>query len=104
MYQLLHGEMEFQVCCAAMPASLNLRCPTCPPTHPPCRQGAKKELQLLQADHPGQQEEDVGSRHFADKLQASCGNFVQRCQLQRGCKQVGGARFPPSIMILRAAP
>lgn len=34
------------------------------------RQGAKKELQLWQADHPGQQEEDVGSRHFADKLQA----------------------------------
>lgn len=36
-----------------------------------CRQGAKKELELWQAEHPGQLEEDVGSRHYADKLQAS---------------------------------
>ncbi|PRW58740.1 DNA polymerase eta isoform B [Chlorella sorokiniana] len=38
------------------------------------RQGALRELELWQAENPGQAEEDVGSRHYADKLQI--GNMV----------------------------
>lgn len=33
-----------------------------------------KELALWQADNPGQREADIGTRHFADKLQI--GNMV----------------------------
>ena len=39
------------------------------PSPPSRRAAAKKELQLWQAENPGLEEEDVGSRHFADKLQ-----------------------------------
>lgn len=38
----------------------------------PRRRGAQKELEVWQAEHGDEPEEDVGSRHYADKLQASC--------------------------------
>ncbi|EFN51679.1 hypothetical protein CHLNCDRAFT_139911 [Chlorella variabilis] len=38
------------------------------------RRSAMKELALWQADNPGQREADIGTRHFADKLQI--GNMV----------------------------
>lgn len=59
-----------------LPVARNFRRPV------PCRRLAMQELQALQQEAgPGAREEDVASRHFADKLQVWCSNELQ-CRQQ----------------------